>query len=79
MFSFVINNNTILFLVASIFIFPPFHLLFIFSIMALPEWLEHLVKIINRLALVIFELIMHIVSHPIILFLISIFLIKNAS
>ena len=51
----------------SLMFIPYFHLLFIFLVMSINEWLDKLVQKINKLLSCVYDVIVYIISNPIIL------------
>ena len=65
-----INIDNSLFLSLSLLFLafiPQFYLLFIFLVMGIGEWFENFFKKISNLALDIYDIIFYIISNPIIL------------
>lgn len=62
-----IDTPIFLLLSLSLMLIPYFHLLFIFLVMSINEWLDKLVQKIGKLILSTYDVIVYIISNPIIL------------
>jgi hypothetical protein len=64
-----IKASTVLIFVLGLILFlPAFHLLFIFFIMGMTEWVDKLFKKIYNLILCLYEIIEHVLENPVIRF-----------
>lgn len=64
------TETFIIFSLLFLLFLPYFHLIFIFLVMNISEWLDKLCKKISNLVLAIYDFIICIISNPIILLLI---------